>query len=106
MRMSFSLESYDKGGEGKCWEMWHVEVPRGPYCALDLDHEGDHKGFGMQWPMPPEVDKLTAERFLQLYRRIPNDNHDIVLRDDGVVEMTLTAFYAVTAFINITHNGQ
>lgn len=106
MRMSFSVKSYNMGGEDKCWGMWHTEVPRGPYCALDLDHQGDHRGFGMHWPKPSEVDGETAEKFFQCYRSIPNHDHDIVLRDDGTVEMTLGAFWAATVFIDLTHNGQ
>lgn len=100
-RFQFSNASYDKAGEGKCWELWHAGVNQSPRCELDLDHEGDHKGNGMSWPKEPAVDAEAATKFLAYYRRIPNTNHEIVLLDDGTVHMTLRAFWATTAFLGV-----
>lgn len=106
MRFSFDDERYDRAGEGKCWEMFHEEL-RGhsPYCGLDADHGGLHKGHGLLWEKQPDVPIENVKKFLAYYRRIPNSGHDITLRDDGRVEMSLRGFQAATLFINVRDSG-
>jgi hypothetical protein len=71
------------------------------HCRLPPDHEGDHEGFGFSWSRSPLVDKYTAIVFIEAYRKIPNSNHKIVLKDDGTVEMDLKTFCAATDFIHV-----
>jgi len=100
-RYSFGIARYDAGGEKQCWRMWHPDLVGGPFCHEPLRHEGDHKGFGLVWSRSPRVSPKTADCFLSCYRSIPNNNHEITLRDDGTVTMTLRAFGNAVRFIRV-----
>jgi hypothetical protein len=85
----------------------HDHVAPGPEkrSSLPLGHGGDHAGNAFSWSQTPHVDATVAKKFLTYYRSIPNSNHDITLRDDGTVSMSLGAFQAATAFIGVNMHG-
>jgi len=98
-------ERLASAGEGKCWEIFHPGLKISPYCVEELDHEQDHKGFGLRWTEEPQVDAETAERFLKAYRAIPNSYHEIKLNHDGTVSMTLRGLEAAVRFIGVNMYG-
>ena len=100
-RYSLGIARYDAGSKKRCWRMWHPDLVGRPYCYEPLGHEGDHKGFGLQWSRSPRVSLKTAEYFLSCYRFIPNNNHEITLLDDGTVTMSLQALGDAVRFIRM-----
>ena len=100
MRYESSDPAYNASQESKCWEMFHSEL-KTPYCEGDLDHEGNHRGRAFEWSVESKADPQIAERFLGLWRRIPNYPKGIVLNDDGSVTMTIGAFDASVRFIGL-----
>lgn len=96
--------SYDKSGEGKCWELWHPEFSNGPYCQERTGHAAWHVGGGLEWPQQSHADASLAARFLAASRRIPNGRAAIWLRDDGYIEGTVSGLEDAVRFLGV-HGG-
>jgi len=86
---------------GKCGLWWHPAQIDHIRCGREKDHDGDHYGYGLTWAKQCEATEAQARKFIHFYRCIPNNPTGIVLRDDGVVEMTLAVMYQATAFIGV-----
>lgn len=107
MRFSYSPSSsgidYNDAGIGKCWEVWHPDLPNEIHCAYkDLGHDGPHEGRGFRWTTECHAPTDKARRFLKCYFGIPNSDHEIWLNDDGTVGMTMRGFEDATRFIHVS----
>lgn len=89
----------------KCGEMFHPELPQGPFCLEDTDHEGDHDGFSFTWAEEPQVSAEVAAMYVETWRRMPGDRQEgMRLNDDETVTIRLTTLHSAIGFIGISRD--